>query len=75
MSDHVPELMNTKPSMTLRFLESCEVFTLDEFMAAGGGKRCKPGFRYSSDTNTDWLTVDQLRDLIRANVDSEFAPR
>ena len=26
--------MNTKPSMTLRFLESHEVFTLDEFMTA-----------------------------------------
>src|SRR5450756_780569 len=26
--------MNTKPSMTLRFLESREVFTLDEFMTA-----------------------------------------
>ena len=51
------------------------LWNVDEFMAAGGGKRCKPGFRYSSDTNTDWLTVDQLRDLIRANVDSEFAPR
>ena len=26
--------MNTKPSMTLRFLEAREVFTLDEFMAS-----------------------------------------
>lgn len=51
------------------------LWNVDEFMAAGEGKRCKPGFRYSSDTNTDWLTVDQLRDLIRANVDPEFAPR
>jgi UDP-N-acetylglucosamine 4,6-dehydratase len=28
-----------------------------------GGKRCPEGFRYSSDTNTQWLTVDQLRKM------------
>ena len=50
------------------------LWNVDEFVAAGQGKLCEPGFRYSSDTNTDWLTVDQLRDLIRANVDSEFTP-
>lgn len=26
-----------------------------------GGRPCPQGFRYSSDTNTRWLTVDQLR--------------
>lgn len=30
------------------------------------------GFRYSSDKNTDWLSVDQLRSLIREHVDPEF---
>ncbi|TCS83312.1 UDP-N-acetylglucosamine 4,6-dehydratase (inverting) [Tepidibacillus fermentans] len=29
-----------------------------------GGKPLPEGFRYSSDTNTDWLTIDQLRRLI-----------
>jgi UDP-N-acetylglucosamine 4,6-dehydratase len=24
----------------------------------------KPGFRYASDTNTDWLSVDQIRGLL-----------
>ena len=55
-------------------MPATSLWNVDEFMAAGGGKRCKPGFRYSSDTNTDWLTVEQLRDLIRANVDPGFAP-
>lgn len=27
-----------------------------------GGKRCKPGFSYSSDTNTAWMTAAELRD-------------
>jgi UDP-N-acetylglucosamine 4,6-dehydratase len=29
-----------------------------------GGKPCPEGFRYSSETNAQWLTVDQLRGMI-----------
>jgi UDP-N-acetylglucosamine 4,6-dehydratase len=29
-----------------------------------GGKRCPDGFRYSSDTNARWLTVEELRRLM-----------
>ncbi|MBI5482347.1 MAG: UDP-N-acetylglucosamine 4,6-dehydratase (inverting) [Deltaproteobacteria bacterium] len=29
-----------------------------------GGKPCPEGFKYSSDTNTRWLTVEGLRDLL-----------
>ncbi|MBI2896225.1 MAG: UDP-N-acetylglucosamine 4,6-dehydratase (inverting) [Deltaproteobacteria bacterium] len=28
------------------------------------GKQCTEGFRYSSDTNTEWLTVDQIRQMV-----------
>ncbi len=28
-----------------------------------GGKPCPPGFRYSSDANTRWLTADELRKM------------
>lgn len=31
-----------------------------------GGKRCRDGFRYSSENNTEWLSVEQLRSLIGA---------
>ena len=34
----------------------------------------KAGFAYNSGTNPDLLTVEQLRDLIRQNVDSSFQP-
>ena len=34
----------------------------------------KPGFAYNSGTNSDFLSVDQLRDLIREHVDSAFQP-
>lgn len=30
------------------------------------------GFSYKSDTNTEWLTVDALRELIRTHVDPHF---
>ena len=30
----------------------------------GGGRRCREGFSYSSDTNTEWLTVDELRAMV-----------
>ena len=32
----------------------------------------EPDFRYSSDKNDRWLSVDQLRELIRTHVDSSF---
>lgn len=31
----------------------------------GGGKRCPENFRYSSDTNNQWLTVKELRELVK----------
>ena len=34
------------------------------YMKRNGGKRCCEGFRYSSDSNTQWLTVEQLRGMI-----------
>jgi len=33
-----------------------------------------PGFAYNSGSNPDFLTVDQLRELIRVHVDAEFQP-
>ncbi len=30
-----------------------------------GGKKVKEGFRYSSDKNTDWLSVDDLKELLK----------
>lgn len=49
-------------------------WSVEEFIAKGNGKRCDEGFKYNSGTNTDWLTVDQLRELIRQHVDPSFQP-
>ncbi len=42
------------------------------YMARKGGKPCSDGFRYSSDTNTRWLSVEELRQMIGHSVE---APR
>jgi hypothetical protein len=36
-----------------------------------GGTRVEPGFAYDSGRNTDFLTVDQLKTLIREHVTGE----
>ena len=44
----------------------------DEYIKAINGKRVEPGFKYNSGTNTDWLDVGQIRDLIKTYVDPNF---
>jgi UDP-N-acetylglucosamine 4,6-dehydratase len=44
-----------------------------EYSEAFNGRRCEYGFKYSSGTNTEWLNVEQLRELIRKHVDPTFA--
>ncbi len=38
------------------------------------GKRVAPDFSYTSSANTEWLSVADLRELIRAHVDPDFRP-
>jgi FlaA1/EpsC-like NDP-sugar epimerase len=49
-----------------------ELWDPDEYCRAFNGKRCEYGFRYHSGSNTDWLSVEQLRELIRTQVDPTF---
>jgi UDP-N-acetylglucosamine 4,6-dehydratase len=35
-----------------------------EYVVQGGGKPCPGGFRYSSDTNTQWLSTEELRSMV-----------
>jgi UDP-N-acetylglucosamine 4,6-dehydratase len=53
-------------------LPSARLWDPSEYCDAFKGRRCEFGFRYSSGTNTDWLTVKQLRELIRLHVDPDF---
>jgi UDP-N-acetylglucosamine 4,6-dehydratase len=53
-------------------LPSLPLWDVDKFASAFNGKRCPDGFHYSSGTNTEWLSVKELRDMIREEVDSTF---
>ena len=54
-------------------LPSMRLWDVDEFMKAFNGQRCADGFSYNSGTNTEWLSVDQIRTLIREHVDPDFS--
>ncbi len=36
----------------------------DHYVEKNGGRPCPEGFRYSSETNTRWLTVSELQQMI-----------
>lgn len=46
---------------------------LDSYMQAFSGIRCEQGFSYNSGDNTEWLSVEALRDMISRNIDPRFA--
>ncbi|MDM7326701.1 MAG: UDP-N-acetylglucosamine 4,6-dehydratase (inverting) [Thermosynechococcus sp. Uc] len=49
-------------------------YTIDEYCAKTGATGVKPGFSYNSGSNDRFLTVEELRTLIRQHVDPNFIP-
>ncbi|MBA4135853.1 MAG: UDP-N-acetylglucosamine 4,6-dehydratase (inverting) [Opitutus sp.] len=47
-------------------------YTTEDYCKMTGAKPVPQGFTYNSGTNTDWLTAEQIRELIRVHVDSSF---
>jgi UDP-N-acetylglucosamine 4,6-dehydratase/5-epimerase len=45
---------------------------LHKFTEYFDAKKVSPGFTYNSGTNSDWLSVQQIRDLIKKHVDPSF---
>lgn len=54
-------------------LPSSHRWKLDEFLQHFNGKKVPFGFRYNSGENTEWETVEGLRQLILEHVDPDFA--
>ncbi len=52
---------------------STQIWDPLKYAATFAGKRCQYGFRYTSENNTVWLSVTELRELIRQHVDPQFA--
>ena len=50
-------------------LPSGGTYTVAEYCAKTGAKPVEPGFSYNSGSNTQFLTVDELHDLIQTQVD------
>ncbi len=54
-------------------LPSMRLWDTEAYRIHFGGKFCDYGFKYNSGNNTAWLTVPEIRQLIRAQVDSSFS--
>lgn len=53
-------------------LPQMPVWRLDDYMKTKNAKKVEPGFKYNSGTNDDWLTVEEIRTLIKEHVDPNF---
>ncbi len=53
-------------------LPSVPLWNVNKFAEAFNGRPCPDGFHYCSGTNSEWLSVEQIRQLIRTHVDSNF---
>lgn len=54
-------------------LPSYPQWDVEKYMKSYGGHFCTPGFRYNSGENSEWLSVEQIRDLVRLHVDPAFS--
>lgn len=45
---------------------------LNSYVANSSGTLCKQGFSYNSGNNTEWLTVEEIRQMISQHVDPSF---
>jgi UDP-N-acetylglucosamine 4,6-dehydratase (inverting) len=75
---HEEMITATDALITLEFenhfviLPSLPTWDVEEFKGAFNGEFCRDGFSYNSGTNEEWLSVPQLRTLIREHVDPDF---
>lgn len=49
-------------------------WNVDQYLEHYQGKRVPFGFRYSSGANSEWLSVEELREQIRRHVQPDFKP-
>jgi UDP-N-acetylglucosamine 4,6-dehydratase/5-epimerase len=58
----------------MRCLPMAAKYGREHYCERNGCQPVEPGFAYNSGANPDFLTVDQLRDLIRQHIDPAFEP-
>ncbi len=75
---HEEMITETDALSTLEFdtyfviLPSVQLWSVSSYMEQLRGQKCPDGFRYSSATNTEWLTVEQIRSLVQSHIDPSF---
>lgn len=75
---HEEMITQTDALSTLEFeryfviVPSMPLWDVNQLAAAFDGRHCPDGFNYSSGTNSEWLTVTQLRALIKKHIDPDF---
>ena len=47
---------------------------VEKYLDHYGGERVEHGFTYNSNNNDEWVSVEEMRDLIRTYVDPDFRP-
>ncbi len=53
-------------------LPSITQWNLNDYIVSNNAKLVQPGFTYNSGTNPEWLTVQQIRDLIIEHLEPNF---
>lgn len=53
-------------------LPSIQLWDVEKFTSTFNGTLCADGFCYNSGTNSEWLSVGEIRDLIKSHVDLAF---
>jgi len=53
-------------------IPSHPIWNKDDYTKRFNAAFVKPGFKYNSGENTDWVSVDEIRDLIKKHVDTKF---
>ncbi|MDR9410666.1 MAG: hypothetical protein RI573_17610 [Balneolaceae bacterium] len=54
-------------------LPSQHMWDLDEYIEHFNAKKVDLGFRYNSGENDDWVSVEDIRKLIKEHVDPNFS--
>jgi UDP-N-acetylglucosamine 4,6-dehydratase len=76
---HEEMITETDAMITVEFknyfviLPSTPFWDTDKFMQTFNGKLCPLDFKYNSGTNSEWLTVEQIRTMITKHVDPNFS--
>ncbi|MFN5962224.1 MAG: UDP-N-acetylglucosamine 4,6-dehydratase (inverting) [Verrucomicrobiota bacterium] len=55
-------------------LPQVPVWNREQFISTFRARSVTPGFSYSSGANEEWLSVEQIRTLIRTHLDPDFMP-